>query len=82
MRVEVFSTTPTGQEPYFTVSYEDGTMSFDGVPEKLIATWEKVGIPYRGKRVMPEDGEKFLQAVAGDFNGSMSRSDDVVEEEE
>lgn len=79
MYVEVFQTTPEGQELWFTAKYADGEVDLTEVPDGLKTSWEKFGIPYRGKAVKPNDGEVFLKAIARDFNGSMVRSNDVVE---
>lgn len=79
MYVEVFETTPDGQEPWFRVTYEDGKVDMSEAPEKLQTAWDKYGIPYRGTKVKPDDGEEFLRAVASDLNGSMARSNDVIE---
>lgn len=82
MFVEAFTTNADGsQELLLRVILENGVMDMSEVPEKLQTTWEKFGIPIApGKRVMPSDGEKFLQAIARDYNGSMCRSNDVIGE--
>jgi hypothetical protein len=82
MYVEVFRTTASGQVPWFKVYYKDGVVNLDEVPEKVKATWQKFGLRYKGKKVMPEDGEDFLRAIARDFNGSMARSNDPIESDE
>jgi len=81
--VEVFKTVGDVQELFFKVSYDDSSnvISMSGVPPNLIRTWEKFGLPNGpGKVVKPDEGLAFLKAIARDFNGSMSRSDDVREE--
>lgn len=81
MYVEVFQTKSTGQESWFKVYFESGVIILSEVPDKLKKTWEKYGIPNGpGRRVLPQDGEKFLEAIARDFNGSMVRSNEVKEE--
>ena len=82
MYVEVYRTVDTEQELFFKVSFKDGVVDLSEVPDKLKETWLAVGIPFRGKPVKPEQGEVFLRAVASDFNGSMVRSEDVVEDED
>lgn len=83
MYVEVFITRETGQERWFKVGITDGVADLSTVPDKLKNTWEKYGLPNGpGRTVRPEDGEKFLEAIARDFNGSMVRSENVRENEE
>jgi hypothetical protein len=82
MYVEVFETTGEGQKLWFKVYTKDGVVDLSEVPKKLKDTWVKYGIPYKGKRVNPYDGEVFLQAVARDMNGSMTRSSDVRSDDE
>jgi hypothetical protein len=78
--VEVYRTVDTEQELLFKVSLKDGVADLSEVPEKLKNTWLAVGIPFKGKPVKPDEGELFLRAIASDFNGSMVRSNDPIEE--
>ena len=82
-KVEVFKTIGDGQELFFSITYneDNNVVEMLGVPSKLMETWEEFGIPVRpGKVFKPEDGLDFLKAVSRDFNGSMTRSNDVKEE--
>jgi hypothetical protein len=81
-KVEVFKIVEDKQELFFHLTYEENSdIVMHNVPSKLVNSWERFGIPKGpGKVVKPEDGLAFLKAVARDFNGSMVRSNDVVEE--
>jgi hypothetical protein len=80
-KVEVFKTVGDKQELFFYLTYEENSdIVMHNVPAELVNTWERFGIPMAGKKVKPDDGLAFLKAVARDFNGSMVRSNDVIEE--
>lgn len=76
--VEFYSTTEDGQESAGQVVMDNtGKIFFAGMSKALIETLKNGVRGPKGKRLVPKDGIKFLEALQFEFTGSYLRASEV-----